>query len=33
MNLDQLEIEILKDALISAYTEVAPKKFTEMIKR
>ena len=33
MKLDHLKNEILKDALVSAYTEVAPNKLTELIKR
>lgn len=33
MDLDRLDNEILKDALISAYSEVAPKKLSELIKK
>ena len=33
MEMDRLENQILQDAAISAYIEVAPKKLAEMIKR
>ncbi|WP_373521816.1 MmcQ/YjbR family DNA-binding protein [Aquiflexum sp.] len=33
MELDRLEDEVLKDALIAAYCEVAPKKLAELVNR
>lgn len=33
IELDRLEDEIIKDALIAAYCEVAPKKLAELVRR
>lgn len=33
LEMDRLENEILQDVLVSAYSEVAPKKLIELIKR